>query len=44
MYMHKFSLTEIEDMIPYERDVYISLLENWLEEKKRKREKEQGIL
>jgi hypothetical protein len=42
--MHKFSLTELEDMVPFERDVYVSLLENWLEEKKRKQDKEQGVL
>jgi hypothetical protein len=44
MYMHKFTLTELEDMVPYERDVYVSLLDNWLEEKKRKRDKELGVL
>jgi hypothetical protein len=37
MYLHKFSLTELEDMIPFERDVYISLLENHIEEKNKKK-------
>lgn len=32
MYVHKFSLTEIENMIPYERDVYVTLLEQYIEE------------
>lgn len=36
MYKHKFSITELEDMIPYERDVYISLLENYIEEQNKK--------
>jgi hypothetical protein len=29
---HKWSLTEIEDMLPYERDIYMSMLSNWVEE------------
>ncbi len=29
---HKYSLTEIEEMLPYEREIYISLLNAWIEE------------
>jgi hypothetical protein len=29
---HKYSLTEIEEMIPMEREIYISLLNNWIEQ------------
>ena len=29
---HKWSLTEIEDMLPYERDIYMSMLTNWVQE------------
>jgi len=29
---HKWSLTEIEDMLPYERDIYMSMLSNWIQE------------
>ena len=29
---HKWSLTELEDMLPYERDIYTSLLSKWIEE------------
>ena len=29
---HKWSLTEIEDMLPYERDIYMSMIKNWVEE------------
>jgi len=36
---HGFSLTELENMMPWERDVYLQLLENFLEEKKKKRAK-----
>jgi hypothetical protein len=29
---HGFSLFEIEAMMPYERDVYVLLLKQWIEE------------
>ncbi len=29
---HKYSLTEIENMIPWERDIYLSLLRQHIEE------------
>jgi len=29
---HKWSLTELEDMLPYERDIYMSMLTNWIQE------------
>jgi len=29
---HKWSLTELEDMLPYERDIYVALLSNWIQE------------
>ena len=29
---HKWSLTEIEDMLPYERDIYMTMLTNWIKE------------
>jgi hypothetical protein len=32
MQHHKYSLTEIENMIPWERDIYVSLLKNYLDE------------
>jgi len=32
MQHHKYSLTEIENMIPFERDIYVTLLKNFLEE------------
>ena len=31
---HKYSLTEVERMIPWERDVYLNLLMQHLEEEK----------
>jgi hypothetical protein len=29
---HKYSLTELENMIPWEREVYITLLKQYIEE------------
>jgi len=29
---HKYSLTELEDMLPWEREIYITLLQNYIEE------------
>jgi hypothetical protein len=29
---HNFSLTDLEDMMPYERDVYVLLLRRWIKE------------
>ena len=29
---HKYSLTEIENMIPWEKDIYVSLLQQHIEE------------
>jgi hypothetical protein len=32
MQHHKYSLTELNEMLPWEREVYISLLVNWVKE------------
>tara|TARA_Y100001937_G_scaffold20561_1_gene28683 strand:+ start:308 stop:481 length:174 start_codon:yes stop_codon:yes gene_type:complete len=32
MQHHKYSLTEIENMMPWERDVYVTLLKQYIEE------------
>ena len=32
MQHHKYSLTELENMIPWEREVYVSLLQQYIEE------------
>ncbi len=41
MQHHKYSLSDIENMIPWEREVYLSLLENYIndEDEKAKRAK-----
>jgi hypothetical protein len=39
MQYHQYSLTEIEDMIPFERDVYVAMLVAYLEEEKQRIER-----
>jgi hypothetical protein len=39
---HKWSLTEIESMMPWERDVYVELLKQHLEEEKLKQQTQNG--
>lgn len=36
MQHHKYSLTELEDMIPWERDIYVNLLVQYIEEENEK--------
>jgi len=38
MQFHKYSLTEIENMIPWEREIYLSLLQQHIEEEKLKQQ------
>ena len=40
MQHHNYSLTELEDMIPWEREIYIGLLMNFLKEEKERADKE----
>ena len=37
MQHHKYSLTELENMMPWERDVYVNLLLAFLQEEERRR-------
>ena len=39
MQHHKYSLTELENMIPWEREIYTKLLINHLEEEKLRQDK-----
>ncbi len=41
MQHHKYSLSELENMLPWEREVYVSLLVNYLKEEKERRAQEQ---
>jgi len=40
---HKYSLTEIENMIPWEKDVYVTLLQQYIEEENLKHQQQNGI-
>jgi hypothetical protein len=40
MQYHKYSLSEVENLIPWEREVYIALLKQYLQEQEAKRQKE----
>ena len=35
MYVHKLSLTELENMMPWEREIYVALLTKHLQEKQK---------
>lgn len=39
---HKYSLTEIENMIPWEREIYIALLKQYIEEENLKNNSNNG--
>lgn len=41
MQHHKYSLTELDNMIPFERDIYVTLLMQFLEEQE-ERNKQKG--
>ena len=40
MQVHNYSLTEIENLIPWELDIYTILLQDYLKEEKRRNEEE----
>ena len=40
MQHHNYSLTELENMIPWEREIYIGLLMQFLKEEEERMEKE----
>tara|TARA_B000000437_G_scaffold204694_1_gene170437 strand:+ start:471 stop:656 length:186 start_codon:yes stop_codon:yes gene_type:complete len=42
MQHHKYSLTELENMIPWERDVYVNLLLAHIAEEERRQQQDQS--
>ena len=40
---HKYSLKELENMIPWEREVYLTLLQQFIEEENLKAQQENGL-
>ena len=42
MHHHKYSLTELDNMIPWEKDVYVGLLSNHIKEENERRSREKN--
>jgi len=38
---HKYSLTELENMIPWEREIYVDMLVEHLKEEKKRQDEQQ---
>lgn len=36
MQYHKYSLSDIENLIPFEREIYVAMLSQYLEEEKQR--------
>ena len=43
MQYHKYSLTELENMMPWERDIYTALLKDHIEKENLKRQQQEGV-
>ena len=43
MQYHKYSLTELENMMPWERDIHLALLKDYIESENLKRQQQQGV-
>lgn len=41
MQHHKYSLTELENMLPWERDIYVTMLIQYIEEENEKIKQQQ---
>ena len=41
MQHHKYSLTELDNMLPWEREIYVSVLKEWIKEENERIKKEQ---
>lgn len=44
MQHHKYSLTELDNMIPWEREIYVTLLKQHIEEENERLKKQQQRL
>jgi|TARA_B100000795_G_C22684742_1_gene393203 hypothetical protein len=40
MQHHNYSLSDLENMMPWEREIYIGLLMNWIEEENKRTEQQ----
>tara|TARA_B100000282_G_scaffold165513_1_gene119817 strand:- start:7 stop:150 length:144 start_codon:yes stop_codon:yes gene_type:complete len=43
MQYHKYSLTELENMMPWERDIYVTLISDYIENENLKRQQKEGV-
>jgi len=43
MQYHKYSLTELENMMPWERDIYVTLISDYIEKENLKRQQKDGV-
>jgi len=41
MQHHKYSLTELDNMLPYEREIYVTLLSDYIKEENERRRNKQ---
>ena len=41
MQNYNYSLTELDNMMPWEREIYLVLLQQWLEEGKKRHEEQE---
>jgi hypothetical protein len=44
MQHHKYSLTELENMLPWERDIYIAMLVQYIEEENERIKQQQAAM
>jgi hypothetical protein len=44
MQHHKYSLTELENMLPWERDIYVGMLIQYIEEENEKIKQQQASM
>jgi len=44
MQHHKYSLTELENMLPWERDVYVAMLIQYIEEENERIKQQQASM
>ena len=43
MQHHKYSLTELDNMVPWEKEIYLTLREQYIEEENLKAQQQNGI-
>ena len=40
MQHHNYSMSDLDNMMPWEREIYVGLLQNWIKEENKRIEKE----